>query len=243
MTREELKRREQLIQRYAPLVKIIVARIRGYLPDWVDEEDLISAGIVGLIKAIDRFQPSRGVKFETYATPVIRGEIMESLRAKDWVPRSVRRKARQVGKAIAELEVQLGRPPTEEEIARHMGMTLEEYHAVLEDTARAALLSFEEVFADGDDRSGIGGQAAIEPEDEDSDPVAVIEREELKRLIAEAIERLPEREKLVVGLYYQEGLTLKEIGAVLGITESRVSQIHSQAMARVRAAVMRELRI
>jgi RNA polymerase sigma factor for flagellar operon FliA len=198
--------------------------------------------VLGLIKAIDRFDETRGVKFETYATPVIRGEIMEALRAKDWVPRGVRRRAREVAAAVAELEVQLGRPPTGDEIAQHMGLTQDEYEAILTDTSRAALLSFEEIFEDGQEMSRVGHSLSQpEPTDQASEPLAALEEEELKRIVAEAVERLPEREKHVVALYYQEGMTLKEIGAILGVTESRVCQVHSQAMARLRAAVMREL--
>jgi RNA polymerase sigma factor for flagellar operon FliA len=242
MKRLEARRREQLIRQYAELVRVIVSRIAGHLPEWVDREDLVSAGILGLIKAIDRFDPSRGVKFETYATPVIRGEIMETLRAKDWVPRGVRRRARELAKAVSELELQLGRPPTAEENAAYMGISLEEYEAILMDTSRAALLSFEEVFSEGEERPRNAHRLA-EVAEVGSDPLAALEREELKRVIAAAVERLPEREKQVIALYYQEGLTLKEIGAVLGVTESRVCQIHSQAMARIRAAVMRETEI
>lgn len=241
MSKAEKLRREELVRRHAPLVKLIVNRIAGHLPDWVDYEDLLSAGVLGLLKAIERFDPSRGVKFETYATPLIRGEVMETLRSKDWVPRSVRRRAREVARAVAELEAQLGRPPTAEEIAERMGLSTAEYEAILVDTARACLLSIEEVFAEGEDAPPVNGRQAASLGTEETDPLASIEREELKRIIAAAIERLPVREKQVLALYYQEGMTLKEIGAVLGVTESRVCQIHSQAMARVRAAVMREI--
>lgn len=242
MSRLDRRKREELIRRYAELVRVIVARIAGHLPDWVDHDDLISAGVLGLIKAIDRFDPTRGVKFETYATPVIRGEVMEALRAKDWVPRGVRRRAREVARAVADLETILRRPPTAHEIAAHMGISLEEYEAILLDTSRAALLSFEEIFSEGDDRPRTSsGQQLAEPLDVAADPVAVLEEDELKRIVAEAVERLPEREKQVVGLYYQEGMTLKEIGVILGVTESRVCQIQSQALARLRAAVMREI--
>ena len=240
MTKAQKLRREEMVRRYGPLVKLVVNRIAGHLPEWVDYEDLLSAGVLGLLKAIERFDPSRGVKFETYATPLIRGEVMETLRSKDWVPRGVRRRAREVARAIADLEAQLGRPPTADEIAARMGISMDEYEAILADTARASLLSLEEVFAEGEDAPPVNGRPVATPDAEDIDPLAAIEREELKRIIAAAIERLPEREKQVLALYYQEGMTLKEIGAILGVTESRACQIHSQAMARVRAAVMRE---
>ena len=232
------KTREELVRRHAGLVKLIASRIGGHLPDHVDREDLISAGILGLLKAIDRYDPARGVKFETYATPVIRGEIMELLREKDWAPRTIRRRARQLAEAVARLEARLGRPPTAEEIADELGVTMEEYERILKDTSQAALLSFEELFA-VDDEDGNGGRHPEPAADPDENPLAVLEREELKRIVAEAVEQLPEREKLVVALYYQENMTLKEIGEVLGVTESRVCQIHSQAMARLRAAVLR----
>ena len=236
------KVREELVRRHAGLVKLIASRIGGHLPDHVDREDLISAGILGLLKAIDRYDPSRGVKFETYATPVIRGEIMELLRAKDWAPRTIRRRARQVAEAVARLEARLGRPPTAEEIAEELGVTLEEYERILKDTSQAALLSLDELFTD-DDEDGNGARHLEPASDPEENPLTVLEREELRRIIADAVENLPEREKLVVALYYQENMTLKEIGQVLGVTESRVCQIHSQAMARLRAAVLRAITI
>ncbi len=240
MTKPNKRQREDLIRRYSGLVRLLVSRIAGHLPQWVEYEDLLSAGVLGLLKAIDRFDPVRGVKFETYATPVIRGEVMEMLRAKDWVPRGVRRRAREVARAIGQLEGLLGRAPAAQEIAEHLGVTLQGYEAILADTARASLLSFEEVFAEGDDQSNHAAPQMAEVRDDMMDPLAALEADDLKRVVARAVERIPEREQHVLALYYQESMTLKEIGAVLGVTESRVCQIHSQAMARVRAAVLRE---
>lgn len=237
MTRAE---RERLIAEHICLVHHIVGRIGAHLPENVERDDLVSAGILGLIKAIDRYDEGRGAKLATYASSVIKGEVMESLRAKDWAPRSVRRKARELAKTSAKLEYALGRPATEEEIAEAMGVSTDEYYRLLEQVGGATLLSLEEALSSDDD--GREGEAAdVDPWDEFGDPAIQLEDEDVKRVLAEAVQRLPEREKQVIGLYYQEELTLKEIGAVLGVTESRVCQIHSQAIARLRGVASREL--
>ena len=234
--------RERLIADHVRLVHHIVGRISVHLPDNVDREDLVSAGVLGLIKAVDRYDAARGAKLATYASSVIRGEIMESLREKDWAPRSVRRKARELAKVAAALEYELGRPPEETEISEAMGITIEEYQKMLEDTSGATLLSLEEALAGGeDDREGEA--ADVDPEDDFADPALQFEDQDVRRLLVGAIERLPEREKYVLGMYYQRELTLKEIGRVLGVTESRVCQIHTQAIHRLRGIASRELAV
>ncbi|MCE5218569.1 FliA/WhiG family RNA polymerase sigma factor [bacterium] len=237
MTRAE---RERLIADHIRLVHQIVGRIGAHLPETVEREDLVSAGILGLIKAVDRYDPGRGAKLATYASSVIKGEIMEWLRSKDWAPRSVRRRARELATLSAGLEYELGRAPTEAEIAEAMGVDIDQYRKLLDETSAAAVLSLEETLAGVDDereppstrQDGCG---------EFADPALQVENEDVRRVLVGAVERLPERERQVVGMYYQEGLTLKEIGAVLGVTESRVCQIHSQAIARLRGVAAREL--
>jgi RNA polymerase sigma factor for flagellar operon FliA len=234
--------REKLIVKHVSLVHYIVGRIAASLPETVDREDLVSAGIVGLIKAVDRFDPTRGVKFETYASALVRGEIMESLRAKDWVPRSVRRRARELAAVIAELEMRLGRPPEDTDIAEAMELDIDEYYRLLSEASATTLVSLEEALG-GDEPGERDGGEAREPSDAYANPLAQIEEREVRRLVSEAVTNLPEREQFVIGLYYQEELTLREIGEVLGVTESRVCQIHTQAVARLRGAVQRQLRV
>ena len=239
---ESAAHREQVIRDNVHIVKYVVGRIATHLPNSVDREDLVSAGILGLIKAVDRFDPGRGVKFETYATTVVRGEVMESLRAKDWAPRSVRRKLRNLAEVISRLESRLMRAPGEDEIAEEMGMSVDEYHRFLSAASAATVASVEELLV-GEEPMGSSDEAVAEPADEFADPRLVIEKRELRRLVAEAVMRLPERERSVVSLYYEQELTLKEIGEIMGVTESRVCQIHTQATARLRSAVQRELRL
>ena len=234
------KQRELLITEHVRLVHHTVGRISAHLPENVDRDDLVGAGILGLIKAIDRYDAGRGAKLATYASLVIRGEIMETLRAKDWVPRSVRRNARDLAKATAELEYELGRPPSELEVAGALGVDIDGYHKILEETSAATLMSLEEVLTTGDDETH-GEVADTNPSHDFGDPAIQYEQEDTKRVMMEAVGHLPEREKQVVGLYYQEELTLREIGEVLGVTESRVCQIHSQAMTRLRGMMALEL--
>lgn len=233
--------REERIIQNVDLVHYIVGRIAINLPDKVDRDDLVSAGLMGLIKASDRFDESRGIKFRTYASTVVRGEVMESLRAKDWAPRSVRRKARELAAAVAELEGRLSRPPTDTEIADRLDLSIDDYHDLLAKTSGANMISLEEIITAHPAESG-DGISSLSAETS-GDPAEVIDREALLNVIARAVERLPEREALVIGLYYQDELTLQEIGEVLGVTESRVCQIRSQAIARLRATLERELRL
>ncbi len=224
--------REQLILQYAPLVKYVVGRLAIGLPTVLDFEDVLSYGTLGLIEAVERYDPTKGVKFETYAISRIRGSIIDALRALDRLPRSVRQKARQVDKATAELETTLGRSPTDREVAELMGITLDDHQEIL------ANASWVTVSLDGlleGNESGEGNPAVeAAPPGRDEEIGHGIERRELVQTLAAEIDVLPEREKLVVALYYQEELTMKEISKVLEISESRVCQLHAKALQRLR---------
>ena len=226
--------RDRLILTYAPLVKYVAGRLGSGLPAHVDEGDLVSYGLLGLIGAIERYEPDRDVKFETYAIARIKGAIIDELRAMDWVPRSVRSRAREIERAIAELEAKQGTAPTDEEIAKKVGITVEELEDSLTDIGRSSIAALDELWTVSDG----GDQIALIDTVEDTDapdPQHSLSATETKEAIADAIARLPEREKLVVTLYYYEELTLREIGEVLGVTESRVSQLHTKAVLRLKA--------
>ena len=227
--------RDRLILTYAPLVKYVAGRLGSGLPAHVDEGDLVSYGLLGLIAAIERYDPDRDVKFETYAIARIKGSIRDELRAMDWVPRSVRSRAREIERAIADLESKLGRAPSDEEIATKVGISQEELEDSLTDISRSSIAALDELWT----VSGSGGDqiALIDTIEDESvpDPQSAMSATEMKEAIADAIARLPEREKLVVTLYYYEDLTLREIGEVLGVTESRVSQLHTKAILRLKA--------
>jgi RNA polymerase sigma factor FliA len=227
--------RDRLILTYAPLVKYVAGRLGSGLPAHVDDDDLISYGLLGLIGAIERYDPDRDVKFETYAIARIKGAIIDELRAMDWVPRSVRARAREIERAIAELEKKLMRAPTDEEIANQVGVTEDELNESLTEISRSSIAALDELWTIS---SSGGDQIALIDTIEDEsgpDPQTALSETELKEAIGEAIARLPEREKLVVTLYYYEELTLREIGEVLGVTESRVSQLHTKAILRLKA--------
>jgi RNA polymerase sigma factor for flagellar operon FliA len=226
--------RDQLILNYSPLVKYVAGRLASSLPQTVDTADLISYGIFGLIDAIEKFDPGRAIKFETYAIARIKGAIIDELRAMDWVPRSVRSRAREIEGSYIALENQLKRVPTDQEVSDHMGITLKEFQAILAKLSYTSVVSFEELWVGGEREDGQSALGSIR-DDAAEDPVAIFESAEIKDILAGAIERLPEREKTVIALYYYEGLTLKEIGQVLGVTESRVSQLHTKAVLRLRA--------
>jgi RNA polymerase sigma factor for flagellar operon FliA len=226
--------RDRLILTYAPLVKYVAGRLGSGLPAHVDEGDLVSYGLLGLIGAIERYEPDRDVKFETYAIARIKGAIIDELRAMDWVPRSVRSRAREIERAISALEAKSGRAPTDEEIAKKVGITVEELEESLTDIGRSSIAALDELWTVSDG----GDQIALIDTVEDADapdPQHSLSATETKEAIADAIARLPEREKLVVTLYYYEELTLREIGEVLGVTESRVSQLHTKAILRLKA--------
>jgi RNA polymerase sigma factor FliA len=227
--------RDRLILTYAPLVKYVAGRVGSGLPAHVDEGDLVQYGLLGLISAIERFDPDRDIKFETYAIARIKGAIIDELRAMDWVPRSVRARAREIERAIAELEKKLMRAPTDQEIAEKLGIQPEELEDSLTEISRTSIAALDELWTVS---SSGGDQIALIDTIEDTqgpDPQASLSETEMKEAIADAIARLPEREKLVVTLYYYEELTLREIGEVLGVTESRVSQLHTKAILRLKA--------
>ena len=228
--------RDRLILTYAPLVKYVAGRLGSGLPAHVDDGDLVSYGLLGLISAIERYDPQRDVKFETYAIARIKGAIIDELRAMDWVPRSVRSRARQIERAMAELEGKLGRAPTDEELSQKLGLSTDELEESLGEIARSSIAALDELWTVSG--SGGGDQVALIDTIEDEsapDPQGTLSVTEQKEALADAIARLPEREKLVVTLYYYEELTLREIGEVLGVTESRVSQLHTKAILRLKA--------
>jgi RNA polymerase sigma factor FliA len=228
--------REEMIVGNLPLVRRIVVHVTTTLPPGVDRDDLESAGVIGLIKAVDRYDPHRGVKFVTYASQLIRGEVMESLRARDWAPRSLRRRSRELTAAVAELQREFGRPPADDQVAERLGVPLQQYHRLISQISGVNLVSLDEVTDMGVQTDG-ENSAELAIAEPDGNPLEKLAQEERKELLALAVEGLPEREKLIVALYYQEGLSLKEIGHVLGVTESRVCQIHTQAMSRLRKAL------
>ena len=224
--------RDRLILHYAPLVKYVAGRVGSGLPAHVEQADLASYGTFGLIDAITRYQPSREVKFESYAMARIRGAIIDELRTTDWIPRSVRSKARQFEKTVAALESRLQRSPTDEEVAAEMDMDVEEVRKFLGQLSLVNVVALDELLTDDD-----GGAPRLVDTLQDTsalDPQAMAEHGEARQLLARAVEQLPEREKVVVSLYYFEGLTLADIGRVLGVTESRICQLHTKAVLHLR---------
>jgi RNA polymerase sigma factor for flagellar operon FliA len=227
--------RERLVLAYSPLVKYVAGKMGSGLPSYVDDADLISYGLTGLISAIERFEPSREIKFETYAMSRIKGSIIDELRSMDWVPRSVRMRAREFERANAKLEHKLHRAPTDQELADELDVTPEELQEHIQQISNSAVIALDELWSVSDSS---GGQVSLLDTIEDpnaADPERSFDAVNVKEQIAEAISRLPEREKLVVALYYYENLTLREIGEVLGVTESRVSQLHTKAILRLKA--------
>jgi RNA polymerase sigma factor for flagellar operon FliA len=226
--------RDRLILTYAPLVKYVAGRLGSGLPAHVDEGDLVSYGLLGLIGAIERYDPSRDIKFETYAIARIKGAIIDELRALDWVPRSVRSRAREIERAIAEIAAKTGVTPTDEQIAAKIGISVDELEESLADISRSSIAALDELWSVSGDGDQISLMDTIEDESGPR-PEAALDQTEMREALADAIARLPEREKLVVTLYYYEELTLREIGEVLGVTESRISQLHTKAILRLKA--------
>lgn len=227
--------RERLILHYAPLVTAVAGRVGMRLPAMVEQADLVSYGMFGLIDAIEKYEPGRSVKFETYASSRIRGAIIDELRAMDWIPRSVRTKARAVDRAYAELESQLHRVPTESEVASRLQIDVRELRALFTQLSTVNVAALDELLGAGEDRGDRLSLLDTLGDDRTPDPENSFEAQETKFLLARAIDQLGEREKLVLVLYYYEGMTLAEIGRVLGVTESRISQMHTAAMLRLRA--------
>ncbi|NMB46790.1 MAG: FliA/WhiG family RNA polymerase sigma factor [Firmicutes bacterium] len=231
--------REQLVLAYLHLVKYAAGRMVIGLPNTVDYDDLVSYGLFGLLDAIEKYDSSRGVKFASYASTRIRGAILDGLRAADWVPRSVRQKARQLAQTAAELETKLGRPAKDEEIQRALDITADEYAQLLQDVALATLLSLDEPWSEGGSDGEKLRLADMVADDSHEDPAASVAREAILGVLAEAIDLLPERERLVITLYYYEELTLKEIGKIMDVSESRISQLHTKALSRLRGKLDR----
>jgi RNA polymerase sigma factor for flagellar operon FliA len=235
------KARERLVLAYAPLVKFVAGRMSSGLPAHIEEADLISYGLLGLIGAIERFEPEREIKFETFAVARIKGSIVDELRSLDWVPRSVRAKAREIEAAQTKLERELGRAPTDEEVARTLGISTGDFQESLLQISNSSMVALDELWTVSDSS---GDQVSLLDTMGDPnavDPARELGVSELKDRLAGAISRLPEREKLVIALYYYENLTLREIGEVLGVTESRVSQLHTKAVLRLKARLQGEL--
>ena len=237
--RNDQKARDQIINHYAYLVKITAGRVVTNLPPNLERDDLVSAGVMGLIKAVDQFDTSRQVKFETYAIALVRGAILEMLREEDWVPRSVRDNAKVLERTYYKLEVELGRPATEEEVAADMGLSEADLLKLLVNTSRSNVLSLDDMLLGG---SSDGERPTLGEvlQDENANVLADVEASAMKTSLVAGIDRLPDRERLVISLYYYEGLTFKEIGKVLTVSESRVYQLHTQAVLRLRGYLQRD---
>lgn len=226
--------REALILHYAPLVKFVAGRVAAGLPRNVDQADLVSTGVFGLIDAIDKFEPERGLKFETYASTRIKGSILDGLRALDWVPRSVRSKAKEIERSLTELEQRLHRTASDEELAYHMEIELDSVRSTLAEISNLGIVALDALVGPESSSSLVDSL----PDPTGLGPEAVFQEVETSHLLKAAINRLPERDKLVVTLYYRDGLTLAEIGEVLGVTESRVCQIHAKLVLSLRNRLM-----
>ena len=232
-----IKAREALILHYSPLVKYVAGRVAVGLPANIEQADLVSYGIFGLIDAIEKYELDRGIKFETYAISRIRGAIIDELRAIDWVPRSVRFKAREIEKAYNALENKLKRPPSDKEIAKEMEISIDDLNNIYTQLSTVSLVALDELMSVEGERGDKLSLVETLEDTKTAGPVESIESEEMKGILSSAINRLPEREKIVITLYYYEGLTLAEIGKVLGVTESRICQMHTKAVIAMRAKI------
>ncbi|MEU3271757.1 FliA/WhiG family RNA polymerase sigma factor [Saccharomonospora sp. NPDC006951] len=229
--------RDRLVLHYAPLVKYVAGRVGTGLPTHVDVADLIQSGIFGLVDAIEKFDPERGLRFETYAMQRIRGAILDDLRSQDWVPRVIRSRAREVERALDRLGAKLRRTPTDAELAAELGITLDELRDLYGQLRLTSVVALEDLVSAGRDSGSLVDSL---PDEDAVDPAAVLVDMDNRRQLAEAIAQLTERDRVVVSLYYFESLTLAEIGKVLGVTESRVSQLHTRAVLRLRAKLVEQ---
>lgn len=229
--------RDALVEAHLPQVKYIADRLAARLPASVDRDDLVGAGLLGLLDAVSKYDPSRGVLFKTYAELRVRGAMLDSLRDLDWAPRSMRRRAREVESTYALIAQERGRPAQEDEVAHALGISLAEFHSLLQDLRGLSVTDF----AEGEGEDDQSARANQIPDDRLPSPADAQERSELREHLSAAIDRLPERERQLVALYYVEELTMKEVGAVLGVTESRVSQLHTQAVLRLRSMLSKSV--
>jgi RNA polymerase sigma factor, FliA/WhiG family/RNA polymerase sigma factor, sigma-70 family len=226
--------RDKFIRQYMPLVKYVAGKISVGMPNSVEFDDLVGFGQFGLLDAIEKYDPEKNVKFKTYAVTRIRGAIFDELRQIDWVPRSVRQKSREIEDTINSLEARLGRTAGDSEIADALGMSEDDYHRTIMKVSGTSVLSLNDVWYNGDDSGNMSIGDSIESPSS-MNPDSIVEREEIKKVIIQAINELPEKEKMVIVLYYHEDLTFKEIGQVLNVSESRISQLHTKANLRLRA--------
>jgi RNA polymerase sigma factor for flagellar operon FliA len=226
--------RDKFIRQYMPLVKYVAGKLAVGLPSSVEYDDLVGFGQFGLLDAIEKFDPDKNVKFKTYAVTRIRGAIFDELRQLDWIPRSVRQKSKEIEDTISDLEAKLGRTASDTEIAKQLGVTEDEYHQTVMKVSGTSVLSLSDVWYSGNDNDHLSIGDSIESPSS-LNPDVIVEREEIRRVITQAINELPEKEKMVIVLYYHEDLTFKEIGQVLDVSESRISQLHSKANLRLRS--------
>jgi len=232
--KRSIEERNEIIEEYLPLVRFVATRLSTRLPSQVELDDLIDAGVLGLIDAIEKFDESRRIRFKTYAEFRIKGAMLDELRALDWVPRSTRQKAHKLEQAYAHLEGSFGRPAADHEVVEHLGITFDEFYDLLREASGISLVSLDELRHDGDENYERNLLEFL-ANPEELDPAELLNLDQVYHIVADAIDNLPEKERLVVSLYYHDELTMKEIGAILGITESRVSQIHTKAILRLRS--------
>jgi RNA polymerase sigma factor for flagellar operon FliA len=226
--------KEQIVLEHTPLIRYIVNRIAVRLPSHIDLDDLHNTGVIGLMDAIEKYDPEKNCKFKTYAEFRIKGAILDQLRSLDWVPRSIRQKSRKLERAYGEVEQRLGRQATEDEVADSLGLQIEKFHELLNQVRGISLVNLEEIRSGNGEGDRNGGYADVVEDPTSENPLSSLKLSENKRVISDTIATLPEKERLVVSFYYFEDLNMKEIGSILGITESRVCQIHTKAMLRLR---------